>query len=325
MPQGGDLLQQLLEESISTSAAPPGWSGAIFAPPTEGDMAARRAPAVNAILQTLMTGKEPVAVPKYNRGGLLGRLGLTSQFQTPEGTGPGASGISPELRNQIAAARQITGQAAERDKLDKLQMLLQGTGALGTEWGKQQAINLGVPEFAQGMPAGMEGKGQLAQQAAFAKLQQGLLSTNIKEQELAQRELHDELTNAIAMNKYDTADQLINLKNQAAELAQQRYETSPIYKSLDSEMRMLGTRYDDLLKDRKDAAELGQDTKYYDDALAETQSRMDEIQSGMAEAGTDVEKLRKLLMRRPGARPPEAEGPRGATGDIPPIKKGLLH
>lgn len=301
----GDILQDLLGEALK--APSPGYSGGIFAPPSAEDQATQRKPAIDAIVHSLATGREPVAVPKPNMGGLLGRLGVTSQY----------TDVSPELRDQMTLAHRIADQQGRQATLDKLDSVLRATTVGGSTYGKSIAGDLGSPELGEGLPTGVEGKGQLAQSAQYNKLQQMLFSQNAKDRELADREWHNQMSNAIQENRLDDANQLMDIRGRQQDLRDQEYQTNPLYRTLQGEQGRLESRVNELMAKRGDVLDPNQQ-KYIDQQIQAAEDRIQEIDSGMADAGNDPEKLRGLLRKKPGS--PVTGG--GGSGTA--IKPGLF-
>ena len=307
----GDLLTDLLGESIDTQAAAPYPGGGIFAPPTPQDIAARKAPIIGALVHQIATGREPAAVPKPYQGGLLGRLGVTSQYQNVQ---PGG-----QLDDTLRLAKQITDRQGRQETLDKLDALLKGTQLLGSDYGKNLATTLGAPELAQAMPAGMEGKGQMAQQAQTARLQQQMMSNDLRERQLADKEWSMQLNAAIREGNYERADQLQQLRERGLKLQQEKFEDDPIMKVLTTRQSRLQSQNNELLKQLNDPATSEEQQKLINDRIDANQRSIDDIDEGIADAGTDVTKLRELLRRRPGSTTPAPTD----SGRVA-IKKGLF-
>lgn len=323
--RGTDILQSLLTESLKTPE--PGWSSGLFQTSPE-DEAVQRKPSIDAIVHTLATGREPVAVPKPHMGGLLGRLGVTSQYQQgSEGmqadpTGRLSSGVSPGLRDQITLAQRVAGQQGRQQTLDKLDAVLRGTTIGGTTYGKSLADKLGIPEMGEGLPSGVEGKGQLAQSAQYNKLQQMLFSQDAREREMADREWHNQMSAAIQENRLDDANQLMNIRQSSQDLREQQYQTNPIYRTLQGRQARLESRINELMRIKAEGVMDPEQGKAIDNQIKQAEDEIYAIDEGMAEAGNDPEKLRKLLAQRPSSS--TTDTPHGASGDIPPIKPGTF-
>ena len=183
---------------------------------------ADRAAKLNAITQYLRNGNtEPTAVesPSYGPiGGILQNLGIRKRFQP----------VSPQLSNEMWLGGQVEAGEKSGEQMKKLGAIQDWGTQFGTKSAREMSGTIGAPEIGADLPEGVKGQGELRISAQDLKMQQMMMSHDVKEQELGNKQYASELRAAASENNSARLQGLADLQERRTYDTEQHMEEQPV-------------------------------------------------------------------------------------------------
>src|ERR1039458_3898229 len=94
----------------------------------------------------------------------------------------------------------------------------------GTKSAREMSGTIGAPEIGADLPEGVKGQGELRMSAQDLTLQKALMSNNIQQQNVANRELGMQIREAQMQGNQARSDQLMEIKNSTLHLEEERMQ-----------------------------------------------------------------------------------------------------